>query len=106
MGPDNVKLEPFGPFGRGWSNDKFSMTATTPGGSFPVIGMATAWTPGTNGLVSGDAVFAPIIETKKDLAQFKGKLQGKFVLTPALRDVPALLDGPGVALHRRSSSTS
>src|SRR4029453_8544638 len=36
-GLTNVKLEPF-PFGRGWSNDRFSMTATTPGGSFPVIG--------------------------------------------------------------------
>jgi carboxypeptidase Q len=34
----NVKLEPFGPFGRGWSNDKFYMMATTPGGSFPVTG--------------------------------------------------------------------
>ena len=35
----NVKLEPWvtatGPFGRGWSNDKFFMQATTPGGSFP-----------------------------------------------------------------------
>ena len=38
-GLSNVKLEPF-PFGRGWSNDRFSMTATTPGGSFPVIGMS------------------------------------------------------------------
>ena len=83
----NVKLEPF-PFGRGWSNDKFSMTATTPGGSFPVIGMATAWTPGTAGAVSADAVFAPLA-SEDDLAQFKGKLQGKLVFTQALRDVPA-----------------
>ena len=33
----NVKLQPFGPFGRGWANDKFYMMATTPGGSLPVI---------------------------------------------------------------------
>ena len=91
-GLTNVKLEPF-PFGRGWSNDRFSMTATTPGGSFPVIGMSLAWTPGTNGSVSGDAVFAPIA-TDDDLAQFKGKLQGKVVLTQALRDVPALWTPP------------
>lgn len=85
-GLSNVKLEPF-PFGRGWSNERFSMTATTPGGSFPVIGMGTAWTPGTNGPVSADAVFAPIT-SEEELARFKGKLQGKIVFTQALRDVP------------------
>jgi hypothetical protein len=88
----NARLEPF-PFGRGWSNDKFSMTATTPGGSFPVIGMATAWTPGTTGAVSGDAVFAPLA-TEEDLAQFKGKLQGKIVFTQAPRDVAATWTPP------------
>jgi carboxypeptidase Q len=91
-GLSNAKLEPF-PFGRGWSNDRFSMTATTPGGSFPVIGMSTAWTPGTSGPVSADAVFAPITG-EDDLARFKGKLQGKIVLTQALRDVPALWTAP------------
>jgi hypothetical protein len=88
----NAKLEPF-PFGRGWANEKFAMTATTPGGSFPVIGMATAWTPGTNGAVSADAVFAPLA-SEEDLAQFKGKLQGKIVFTQPLRDVAALWTPP------------
>src|SRR5688572_30403651 len=88
----NASLEPF-PFGRGWSNDKFVMTATTPGGSFPVIGMATAWTSGTNGPVSGDAIFAPMA-SDEDLARFKGKLQGKVVLTQALRDVAAAWTPP------------
>jgi carboxypeptidase Q len=91
-GLGGAKLEPF-PFGRGWSNDRFSMTATTPGGSFPVIGMATAWTPGTNAPVSADAVFAPITNDE-ELAQFKGKLQGKVVLTQPLREVPALWTAP------------
>jgi carboxypeptidase Q len=85
----NAKLEPFGPFGRGWANEKFLLTATTPGGSFPVIGMSTAWTPGTNGLVSGDAIVA-VVETDEDVARFKGKLQGRVVFTQALREVPAL----------------
>ena len=88
----NVKLEPF-PFGRGWSNERFAMTATTPGGSFPLIGMATAWTPGTAGAVSADAVFAPLA-SEEDLAQFKGKLQGKVVFTQPLRDVPATWTAP------------
>jgi hypothetical protein len=89
----NAKLEPFGPFGRGWANEKYYVTATTPGGSFPVIGMAQAWTPGTNGLVSGEAILA-VIETDEDLAKFKGQLKGKFVLTQAMRDVPALWTPP------------
>ena len=89
----NVKLEPWGPFGKGWTNDKFYAMATTPGGSFPLIGMSTAWTPGTAGLVSGDAIVA-VIETPEDMAKFKGQLRGKFVLTSALRDVPALWTAP------------
>jgi hypothetical protein len=90
----NVKLEPWGPFGRGWSNDKFYASATTPGGSFPLIGMSTAWTPGTNGLVTGDAIVAAI-ETEEDFTRYKGQLKGKFVLISALRDVPALWTAPG-----------
>lgn len=93
----NVKLAPWvtpnGPFGRGWSNDRFYLQATTPGGSFPIIGMSTAWTAGTDGAVSGEAVLA-VIETPEDIAAFKGKLKGKFVLTSALRDVPALWTAP------------
>src|SRR5215212_11358558 len=37
-GLTNAKLEPF-QFGRGWARERFVMIATTPGGSFPVIGM-------------------------------------------------------------------
>jgi len=68
----NVKLEPF-TFGRGWSNDKYYAMATTPGASFAIIGHPTAWTPGTDGLVSGDAVMATI-ENDEQMAALKGKL--------------------------------
>ena len=78
----NVKLQPFGPFGRGWSNEKFYMMATTPGGSFPVIGLPPAWSWSTNGVVSGEAVFATI-ETPEDMATWKGKLKGKVLFTTA-----------------------
>ena len=94
----NAKLEPWvtatGPFGRGWSNDQFLMQATTPGGTFPIHGMSTAWTAGTNGHVKGEAIHA-VIETPEDMARFKGQLRGKFVLTQALRDVPALFEPIG-----------
>ena len=39
------------------------MMATTPGGSLPVIGYAGAWTNGTNGPVSGDAIYATMNRT-------------------------------------------
>ena len=92
-GLTNVKLQPFGPFGRGWSNDKFYMMATTPGGSFAVIGHPQAWTSGTTGAVSGDAVFATI-DTPADLETWKGKLKGKVLLATAMPDVPALFEAP------------
>ena len=89
----NAKLEPFvtptGPFGRGWTNDQFLMQATTPGGTFPVYGMSTAWTKGTDGHVKGQAVHA-VLETPEDLGRFKGQLRGKFVLTTAMREVVPL----------------
>jgi hypothetical protein len=89
----NAKLEPWttanGPFGRGWSNDQFLMQATTPGGSFPIDGMSTAWTVGTQGHVKGQAAYA-IIETGEDIARFKGQLKGKWVLTTPMREVQAL----------------
>jgi len=87
----NVKLQPFGPFGRGWSNDKFYMMATTPGGSLPVIGYPQAWTASSNGLISSDAVFVPL-DTPENLTAAKGKLKGKIVFASPLRDVPPLFE--------------
>jgi hypothetical protein len=87
----NVKLQPFGPFGRGWANEKFYMMATTPGGALPVIGYPQAWTSGTNGLISGDAIFATL-DTPDDLTQWRGKLKGKILFATALRDVPPLFE--------------
>ena len=87
----NVKLQPFGPFGRGWANEKFYMMATTPGGSLPVIGYPQAWTTGTNGLVSADAVFATL-DNPDDLTQWKGKLKGKILFATTVPDVPPLFE--------------
>ncbi|HVH70575.1 MAG TPA: peptidase M28, partial [Candidatus Dormibacteraeota bacterium] len=43
----NVHLEHWGPFGKGWSNDRFSLQVISPR-PFPLIAYAKAWTPGTN----------------------------------------------------------
>ncbi len=88
----NVHLESW-PFGRGWQNQVFLAMAMTPR-AYPLIGYPKAWTPGTNGQVTGEAIVA-VINEEKDFAAFRGKLQGKFVLGTALRDVPAHFDAPG-----------
>ena len=89
----NVKLEPWGPFGRGWSNERFHATATTAGGSFPLIGYPAAWTPSTERVIRGEAMLAPV-ETADDFAKFKGQVKGKIVLIQPMREITALWDPP------------
>ena len=79
------------------------MMATTPGGSFPVIGISAGVDAGTNGVLSGDAVLA-VIETPEDLAAYKGKLKGKFVLTHRDARGAGAVDAAGAALHRRAAA--
>lgn len=86
----NVHLEPWGPFGRGWSSERTNVQVIAPH-PFPLIAYAKAWTPGTNGPVTADAVFAPITK-EEDFAKFKGQLKGKFVLTAAIPESPERFD--------------
>jgi hypothetical protein len=88
----NVHVETW-PFGRGWQNQQFLAMAVTPR-AYPLIGYPKAWTPGTSGLVTAEAVLA-VITTEKDFDTFRGKLRGKFVLGTAMRDVPAHFEAPG-----------
>jgi hypothetical protein len=74
----NVALEPWGPFGRGWSNERFYAHAVSPQ-RYPIIGYSKAWTPGTSGKVTAEAVLA-VIEDETGFDQYKGKLGGTFVL--------------------------
>ncbi|MBI3470045.1 MAG: peptidase M28, partial [Candidatus Solibacter usitatus] len=82
----NTRLEKWGPFGRGWSQVKFSAHLKEPQYA-PLIGFARPWSPGTNGPVSGDPILAPI-RTEADMGRYKGKLKGKIVLTDAPRELP------------------
>ena len=83
----NVHLEPWGPFGKGWSNERFSLQVISPR-PFPLIAYAKAWTPGTNGMVTAEAVWAPI-QKEEDIEKYRGKLKGKFVLTAQPPEVKA-----------------
>ena len=85
----NVHLEPWA-FGRGWSNERTSVQVIAPH-PFPLIAYAKAWTPGTNGAVTADAVYAPITK-EEDFAKYKGQLKGKFVLTEPIPESPERFD--------------
>ena len=82
----NVHQEQWGPFGRGWSNERFSAQVISPR-PFPLIAYPKVWTPGTNGPVTADATLALILK-EDDIAKFRGQLKGKFVLTAAIPENP------------------
>src|SRR5260370_15781088 len=52
----NVHLEPWGPFGPGWSTRRFSAQVISPR-PFPLIAYPKAWTSGTNCHVTAETVF-------------------------------------------------
>jgi hypothetical protein len=89
----NVKLEPWGPFGRGWSNERFTAHVVSDA-PFPVIAYPKAWTPGTKGPMTAEVV-AAVIQNEGDFAKYRGQLSDKWVLTTALREVPAQFQAPG-----------
>jgi carboxypeptidase Q len=81
----NVHTEPW-KFGRGWSNERFSAMMIAPR-PYELIAYPLAWTPGTNGSVTAEAVFADL-KTEADFDKYHGQLKGKFVLT----EVPEALE--------------
>ena len=81
-GLENVKIEPWGSFGKGWETEKCYIAMTVPYYQ-PLIAVPKAWTPGTNGLVSAKAELVKI-DNLGDMAKYTGKLKGKIVvLQPA-----------------------
>jgi len=88
----NVREEAWGPFGRGWSNEVFEASEISPRRS-PLIAYPKAWTPGTNGPVTADAIYARI-EKEDDFAFYRGRLRGMFVLTAPMRIVQAQFEAP------------
>jgi len=93
-GIPDVKFEDF-EFGRGWQHSKYSGHMVEPAYS-ELIGFPLAWTPGTNGPVSGEAVHAPL-RTQADLDKWKGKLKDKIVLV----DAPRTLEMPDKPFGKR-----
>ena len=90
-GFSNVQLAPWGPFGRGWENERLSINMIAPR-PFEILGYPKAWTPGTGGPVTADVVRVAL-ETEADLKKAAGTLKGKIVITAPARDVALLWEG-------------
>lgn len=78
-------------FGRSWSLVRFHASLIEPAAQ-PIIGFPDSWSPGTNGLVSGDVV-SVAIQREQDFEKYRGKLKGKILLSQPAREVP-MLEGP------------
>ena len=102
-GLQNAHLEPWGPFGRGWTLKRFSAQVIEPT-AFPVIAYPKAWSPGLAAPLTGDVVYIDA-KTVEDLEKFKGKLNGKIVLTAPTRDVAAHFDAQGTRLNEKELLT-
>ena len=74
----NATREPWGKFGKGWEVKKNYAAMTVPY-YHAIIAIPKAWTPGTNGAISGDVVLIKA-DTIADLAKYKGTLKGKVVI--------------------------
>jgi len=86
-GMANAHLEPWGPFGRGWSLRRFSIQVIEPQ-AIPLIGYPKAWSPG----LERPAVL-PVVHidarSEDELAPLKGKLRGVAVLLGSTRELQA-----------------
>src|SRR5438105_678085 len=86
-GLQNAHLEPWGPFGRGWSLKRFSAQVTDPQ-DFPLIAYPKAWSPGLSAPLSAEVIYFDA-KDEADMARFRGELKGKIVLTAPMREVKA-----------------
>jgi hypothetical protein len=94
-GLGNVQLEKWTSEIPGWQCTYFAGSMVEPSYQ-ALIGVPVAWTGGTNGAVTGEAILAEM-QTPADLDKFHGKLKGKIVLTSA----PLELSFPTTPLAHR-----
>ena len=92
-GMQNAKLEPWGPWGRGWSLRGFSASIVEPQ-NISLIGFPKAWSTSTKGTVTAEVLhFNP--KDEAEMEAYKGKLGGKIVLVSDVREQKADFGGMG-----------
>ncbi|MBA2339153.1 MAG: M20/M25/M40 family metallo-hydrolase [Pyrinomonadaceae bacterium] len=98
-GLQNAHLEAWGPFGRGWTLQRFNAQVVAPQ-NIPLVAYPKAWSPGTNGVLTGDVVYVDA-KDENDLQRFKGKLRGAIVLTSPPRELKARFEPLGTRLTEK-----
>lgn len=86
------RLEPWGPFGRGWTIKSFTIQAVEPQ-CIPLIAFPKAWTPGLEGTLRAQVVYYNP-KDEADLERFRGKLKGSIVLIGEPKETPAWFEPP------------
>lgn len=99
-GMTNAQLEAWGPFGRGWSLERFSAHVVEPQ-YFPVHAYPSAWSPGFNNTLEAPVVYLDASNTNQ-LEKYKGKLKGAIVLAAPARNVTL----PFEPIARRREATN
>lgn len=82
-GMKNAIVDPWGEFGRGWEVKRYNASVDANGEFVAFRAYPKAWSPSTNGAITGDVVFVDATD-EAGLEKYKGKLKGAIVLlTPA-----------------------
>jgi carboxypeptidase Q len=92
----NVRVEPWGEFGRGWEMEAYEGRILTPFEQ-AMPGVPSAWTGSTDQTVRGQAM-TMYAESIDDLARFEGELNGKILLVDQPQEVDVFQD-----VERRTS---
>jgi hypothetical protein len=87
------RQEKWGPFGRGWTFTHFSANLIEPQYA-PLIGFPLAWSPGTNGTVTSEAMVANIA-AETDFERYKGKLKDKILFMGVGRELAMITTSLG-----------
>ena len=90
-GLENAQLEPWGPFGRGWSLRRFSAQIVAPQ-AIPLIAYPKAWSPSVGAQPLEADVVHVDIKKSEDFERHRGKLRGKIVLDGPAQDVKLKFD--------------
>jgi carboxypeptidase Q len=85
IGLVNITIEPFMEYGVTWDNEYFSLHMLEPDYQ-PLVGFPLTHTPSTPGKISCQALVSEI-QTKQDLDEYRGKLEGAVVLTTPPADI-------------------
>ncbi|MBA2379077.1 MAG: peptidase M28, partial [Blastocatellia bacterium] len=102
-GMKNAKVDPWGEFGRGWELKRFTASVAVPEGNVPFRAYPKAWSPSTNGPITGDVVYIDATD-EAGLAKYKGKLKGNIVFTAPDRNITPGFEPPAVRTSEENLS--